>query len=160
MLRGLPFKIPLPCTRTYFCGLNSLFFSERRKIISHYSIKRMIFLTEALCAYCAVRTESLNNTWNESQELKANFRHPISGLTTRDSSSFVGKIPCKFCGRQYVTGTGLYRSTWRFPRQYHSTNAPYSLYLNAVLIRRTSERRMGNVKESKDNLSQSDGRNN
>ena len=44
-------------TQLYLCVLWN---SEQTAIISLYNIKRLVFITETGCVYCAVRTESLN----------------------------------------------------------------------------------------------------
>jgi hypothetical protein len=42
---------------------------------------------------------------------------------------------CNICGGQSGSGTVLSPSTYVFPCQYHSTNAPYSLHLHVALSR-------------------------
>lgn len=46
--------------------------------------------------------------------------------------------PCKTLRTQNVSGTGLFPSTWIFPSQLNSTNAPVNSHLNTTNIRRRS----------------------
>jgi len=51
---GLTFKNSMFCPHSVF--MCSVWISEQTQIISLYSINWLVFITEAECVYCAVRT--------------------------------------------------------------------------------------------------------
>ena len=51
-------KNPTFCPHIVFMCF--VWISEQTAIISLYNIKRLVFITETECVYCAVRTEHLN----------------------------------------------------------------------------------------------------
>jgi len=95
---------------------------KQRGIISPHSINWFVFITETVCVYSAVRTESLTDIQvNLAMVQAVSWRTLIAEVQVRSQI-----IQCEICGGQSGSGTGFSPTNVVFPCQYHSINATYT----------------------------------
>jgi hypothetical protein len=98
--------------------------SEQTVIISLYNINWQVFITETVCVYCAVRTES-------SHIIQTNLN-----VYTAEARIQPQVSPHQICGWQSGNVTGPSTSTSVAFRQYNSTISPHLSPLHIVLSER------------------------
>ena len=105
---------------------------EQTAVISLYSIKWLVYITETACVHCAVRVESLNTNQVSFQKSGG---PAMSQAVSRRSLTAAGVVrfrinPCEACDRRSGRGPGFAHSTSVLPvRSFQQRPIPIFIYM-------------------------------